>query len=160
MRSAFATLALFVVVIPGWAHHSRAEYDRSIRQELEGEVLRVMWRNPHIRLTLRRENEDGEGEIWDLAGMDLNNLDRRDVPPDLVKVGDVIRVSGNPSVRTERHMDVINLLTPDGTEIMISPIAEPLWSEIVVGLPGSAGRSLAAIDGPAIFRVWSRSATT
>ena len=101
MRVMAITLGLLALPIMASGHHSLAEYDRSVLQELEGEVLRVMWRNPHIRFTLRRENEDGQQETWDLHGFDLNSLDRRNVPHDLVRVGDVIRVSGSPSSRRE-----------------------------------------------------------
>ena len=87
MRAMAITLGLLALPIMTSGHHSLAEYDRSALQELEGEVLRVMWRNPHIRFTLRRENEDGEQETWDLHGFDLNSLDRRNVPHDLVRVG-------------------------------------------------------------------------
>ena len=158
MRVVAITLGLLVLPIVTSGHHSTAEYDRSVLQELEGEVLRVLWRNPHIRFTLRRENEDGEEEIWDLHGSDVNGLDRRNVPHDLVRVGDVIRVSGSPSTRRERHVSMNNLLAASGTEIMISPAATPLWSATVVGRSSSVVETSAAVTkDQAIFRVWSRS---
>jgi len=157
MRLIAIILGLSALPIATLAHHSLAEYDRSVQQELEGEVLRVMWSNPHIRITLRRENEDGEQEVWDLHGFDLNSLDRRNIPRDLVRVGDVIRVSGSPSNRREQHLYASNLLAASGTEIMINPAAEPLWSETVVGRPASAANtSVVVTEGRSIFRVWSR----
>ena len=149
------TLGLLALPIVTSGHHSQAEYDRSVLQELEGEVLRVMWRNPHIRFTLRRENEDGEEEIWDLHGSDVNGLDRRNVPHDLVRVGDVIRVSGSPSTRRERRLSVTNLLAASGTEIMISPTADPLWSATVIGRSSVFDTSVAVTERRAIFRAWS-----
>ena len=48
-------------------------------------------------------------------------------------------------------------LAASGAEILISPTADPLWSETVVGLPGSAvSTSVTAAEGQTIFRVWSR----
>jgi len=159
MRVMAITLGLLALPIMTSGHHSLAEYDRTVLQEVQGEVLRVMWRNPHIRFTLSRENEDGEQETWDLHGFDLNSLDRRDIPHDLVQVGDVIRVSGSPSSRRENHLYVSNLLTASGAEIMISPTAEPLWSETVIGRSTSAdSTSVTATEGRSIFRVWSRAA--
>ena len=153
MAMALGSLALPAAAL---GHHSLAEYDRSVVQEIEGEVLRVMWSNPHIRFTLRRENEAGEEEIWDLHGFDLNSLDRRNVPHDLVAVGDVIRVAGSPSSRRAYHLYASNLLAAGGTEILISPTAEPLWSETFVGRSGAADAASADAAGRSIFRVWSR----
>jgi len=157
MRVIVIALGLLVLPTVTSGHHSLAEYDPSVVQELEGEVLKVMWRNPHIRFTLRRESESGEEEIWDLHGYDVNNLDRRNVPHDLVRIGDVIRVSGSPSNRREHHLSMNNLLASSGSEIMISPTANPLWSETVVGLVDSVSEiSGAASEDRSIFRVWSR----
>lgn len=159
MRAMAITLGLVALPIVSSAHHSLAEFDRSMLREVEGEVLRVMWRNPHIRFSLRGENEDGEEEIWDLHGFDVNSLDRRNIPHDLVQVGDVIRVSGSLSTRREHHLYVSNLLAASGAEILISPTANPMWSEAVIGLPGSAAdTSVAVAEGRTIFRVWSRAA--
>ena len=156
MRAATAILGLLVLPLGASAHHSLAEYDRSAAEEVEGEVLRVLWRNPHVRFTLRTENEVGGEEIWDLQGVDLNSLDRRDVPRDLVKVGDTIRVTGNPSNRRANHLLMSNVFTADGTEILIEPTAEPLWSAAAVGrLDASVEPSDIGGEGRSIFRVWS-----
>lgn len=157
MKAIAIALGLLVLPTVTSAHHSLAEFDRTVQQEIEGEVLRVLWSNPHIRLTLRRRNEAGQQEVWELYGFDLNSLDRRNVPRDLVRVGDGIRVSGGLSNRRERHLYMTNLLAASGTEIMISPTATPLWSDRVVGRPGpAADATVAADDERTIFRVWSR----
>ena len=59
-----AILALAPLLALG--HHSNAEYDSSVVQELQGEVVSVSWRNPHVRLVLRAENADGTSTLWDL----------------------------------------------------------------------------------------------
>ena len=49
------------------AHHSRAGYvDEPI--ELEGELVDVIWRNPHVGFVLSVSNEDGEEELWEIEG--------------------------------------------------------------------------------------------
>ena len=159
MRAATAILGLLVLPLGASAHHSLAEYDRSAAEEVEGEVLRVLWRNPHVRFTLRTENQAGGEEVWDLQGVDLNSLDRRSVAHDLVRVGDTIRVTGNPSNRRAHHLLISNLLTADGTEILIDPTAVPLWSAAVVGRDGASVKpSDAGEAGRSIFRVWSTEA--
>ena len=42
-----------------FAHHSNAEYDRSVLHEIEGEIVSVRWRNPHIAFEVATTNEDG-----------------------------------------------------------------------------------------------------
>ena len=47
---ALASSLLVLLPISVSGHHSMAEFDRSVVTELEGEVLNVSWRNPHILL--------------------------------------------------------------------------------------------------------------
>ena len=82
MRVKFSGMAVLAVVIawsvPATAHHSNPLYfdvDKAIT--LEGEVLRVMWINPHILLFLQSRNEKGELETWILQGASLNNAMRQ-----------------------------------------------------------------------------------
>jgi len=159
MKATAAILILLALSFVASAHHSLAEYDRSAAEEVEGEVLRVLWRNPHVRFTLRTENQAGGEEVWDLQGVDLNSLDRRNVVHNLVQVGDTIRVTGNPSNRRAHHLLISNLLTADGTEILIDPTAVPLWSAAVVGRDDASVKpSDAGEAGRSIFRVWSTEA--
>jgi hypothetical protein len=81
MRCALATAVLAVVIaagIPVTAHHSNALYfDVAKAMTVEGEVLRVLWINPHILLFLQSKNEKGELETWMLQGASLNNAMRQ-----------------------------------------------------------------------------------
>jgi Family of unknown function (DUF6152) len=80
MRRAFGMAVLAAVIvsgIPATAHHSNPLYfDMTKAITLEGEVLRVMWINPHILLLLQSKNERGELETWILQGASLNNAMR------------------------------------------------------------------------------------
>ena len=54
-------LASAVLAAPGAsAHHSLAEYDNDTIVEAVGTVVDVLWRNPHVRLTISTEDFDGE----------------------------------------------------------------------------------------------------
>ncbi len=137
-------------------HHSRAEYDFDVVTELQGEVLSVSWRNPHIRLTLRTEDADGMETIWRLEAQDVNSLSRRGLDGSLVHVGDIVRVAGNVSTRRANSMSASNLLLPNGTEISISGNPPPRWSTERIGFDQtSAEEALAAAgEGEGLFRVW------
>jgi len=111
-----------------FAHHSTAEYDSNALAESQGEVVSVLWRNPHVRFEISTQAFDGSAAIWELEGTDVTRLDRGGVAHDLIKVGDVIRFAGNPSTRRDRRMYVTNVLLVDGREILLRGNAEPRWS--------------------------------
>lgn len=148
-----------LVSVPASAHHSLAEYDDDTTVEAVGTVVDVLWRNPHVRLTISTEAFDGETTLWELEGMGVMRLDRAGISRDLVDVGTTVRFAGNPSRRRDRHMYVTNVLMPDGQEILLRTSAEPRWSESdthVVSINRSAiTPEQAAADRPeGIFRVW------
>lgn len=155
----FAATVAIVITAPAAAHHSVAEYDDDTTVEAVGTVVDVLWRNPHVRLTISTEDFDGETTVWELEGMGVMRLDRAGVPRDLVGVGTTVRFAGNPSKRRDRHMYVTNVLVPDGQEILLRTTAEPRWSndtDDVISIRRSAiTPEQAAADRPeGIFRVW------
>jgi hypothetical protein len=110
------------------AHHSTAEYDPRMVEEARGEVVSVLWRNPHVRLRISTKAIDGSDELWELEGVDLTRLDRAGLPRDLVAVGDVVRFAGNPSRRSARRMYVTNVLLADGRELLLRGGAQARWA--------------------------------
>jgi hypothetical protein len=110
------------------AHHSTAEYDSGVFEEARGEVVSVLWRNPHVRLRISTESIDGNTELWELEGTDLTRLDRFGLPHDLIEVGDVVSFAGNPSTRTARRMYVTNVLLTDGREILLRGNTQARWA--------------------------------
>ncbi len=111
------------------AHHSTAEYDASSFVEARGEVVSVLWRNPHVRFQVSTKAIDGNDALWEVESADLTRLDRAGLPRDLLNVGDVVTFAGNPSTRTERRMYVTNLLVADGREILLRGNVKPRWSQ-------------------------------
>lgn len=155
---AAVSLMVLLSAQPAAAHHSLAEYDDSI-VEATGTVVDVLWRNPHVRLTISTEAFDGETVLWELEGMGVMRLDRAGVSRDLIGVGTVVRFAGNPSRRRSRQMYVTNVLMPDGREILLRTSAEPRFSDgldNVVSIRRSAiPAARAAADRPnGIFRIW------
>jgi len=127
------TLTAILVVLLMWpallpAHHSTAEYDARQVVEARGEVVGVVWRNPHVRLRISTKAVDGSDQVWELEGVDLTRLDRAGLSRDLVKVGDVVSFAGNPSRRSARRMYVTNLRLADGRELLLRAGAEPRWA--------------------------------
>ncbi len=162
MRKAITTslLALVVACPAATAHHSKAAlYELDSISEIEGEVTRIMWRNPHIRFWVDTDMA-GEQATWEVESTPPGILERHGIGPDVLAVGQTIRIAGTPGRNDMRIMDVTNILMPDGREVLIQRDAEPRWSNDTIGW-GAARFSDADVDAAealssGIFRVWSR----
>ena len=93
---AIASLSFFIPAIVSSHHAAAGLYDREAIGEIEGEVLSVFWRNPHVRFRVESTDENGESEIWEIEGGSVNTLERVGIDADMVKVGDRVGFSGYP----------------------------------------------------------------
>lgn len=140
-----------------------AEFDRSNIRELQGEVVKVIWRNPHVELILKVTDTNGSEVLWEIEAQDINTMSRRGLYAGLVNAGDQVRVAGNTSTRREHVISVTNILLPNGKEIRFRGNPEPRWpSGENVGFGGVDVEKLwASVDTQAgkaqgLFRVWMR----
>ena len=125
---AAAGASLLAHSLPALAHHSTAEYDATKFVEARGEVVTVLWRNPHVRFQVSTKSIDGNEQLWDVESADLTRLDRSGLPRDILKVGDVVTFGGNPSTRRDRRVYVTNLLVADGREILLRGNVKAHWA--------------------------------
>lgn len=145
------------------AHHSVSyEYDVTSVTELEGDVTRVLWDNPHVRFTVKGRNDRGREALWEVATSSVSILRRMGISPDILKVGDRVRVAGNPARRGLTEVLAHNVFLPNGQEVILTPGAATRWSKRTVGTSetwlATAGK--ASDPGRGIFRVWSTSLAT
>jgi hypothetical protein len=139
------------------AHHSTAEYDSTKVVEAQGEVTKVLWQNPHVRIEISTQRFDGVAQLWQLEGQNPTDLDRANIRRDVVKVGDIVKFAGNASTRRERHMYVTNVLLPDQTELVLRANAAVRWSpeRYLSHRQATIDPARAAADkAEGIFRVW------
>jgi hypothetical protein len=139
------------------AHHSTAEYDSTTVVEAQGEVTKVLWQNPHVRIEISTQRFDGVAQLWLLEGQNPTDLDRANVPRDIVRVGDTVKFAGNASTRRERRMYVTNLLLPSQTELVLRANAPVRWSpdRYLSHLQAAIDPARAASDhAEGLFRVW------
>jgi hypothetical protein len=88
-------VALSLAPGAGSAHHSvAAEFDTSLTGELEGEITRVWFANPHIRYQLTVTAEDGSTTEWELQAGNVTNLARINWTEESLVVGDRVAVAG------------------------------------------------------------------
>lgn len=90
----FAALVL-TLPLPGFAHHSAAQFNFTAPKAIAGTVKEVRMANPHMRLILTVTDEKGTRDI-EYEGHSLNNLYRAGWRPDSVKAGDKITVTIAP----------------------------------------------------------------
>ncbi len=153
----YLLLCIAATPLRAQAHHSFAEIEGGVDRELLGEVVRVRWGNPHVRVDIEVVEDDGTSAVWELEGGDLNSLNRAGVTGSLVQVGQVIRAAGLTSTRRETYLAVSNILLPDGREVMMLSAEGPRWSDDVIGGRRTDFGAPEEFQAPVadIFRVWT-----
>ncbi len=155
-------IALFHVLLVGptlgFAHHGTAfYYDIDNLASIEGEILAVSWRNPHVMFEIERSFDDGTTEIWEIESSSRNGLQRVGIEADVVTVGDYVHLTGALSRTGIPAMAAFLMTLDDGTEVPIWPQrARQLGREVAPAPVSSALAEASRREAHGIFRVWSR----
>jgi hypothetical protein len=133
-----AVLMCAALAPPAAAHHSfAAAYDMGTNTEIEGRVTNIRWVNPHVKIYVDARN----GQSWEIEAGPVNLLSRMGIEKSMLKVGETIRVRGNPGRGNARMLWVSNILLSDKTtELLVAPGAQPYraWaSKKTVGNPNA-----------------------
>ena len=143
-----ALLALSLVLVgQGQAHHSLNTFQQT-PIELEGELVGINWRNPHVTFHLRVVDDAGEEAVWRMEAHSVFNLQRGGVTRDLIPVGAHVRVVGRQSSITDHRMIVDRMRLPDGRELT-------LWAGLFSTFDDAPRLQDAASENLGIFRVWT-----
>jgi hypothetical protein len=152
---ALALLACTVFPLPASAHHSfAAVFEMNTTREIEGQVTKVLWTNPHIKVFITA----ADGQNWEIEAGPVNLLSRMDIDKSTLKVGETIRAYGNPGKRNTRTLWVSNILLPNQVELLAAPDVKPHWPKTrTIGETDRFTRpGKPAADGRVSFyRVWS-----
>lgn len=154
--------ALFAFGLPSFvlAHHSKGPfYEVDKMAELEGEVTRILWSNPHVRFWVDHDG-NGSSAAWEVETTPPGILARHGIGADILAVGQTIRIAGFPGRDGAPIMDVRNILLPDGREILIDLDTTPRWTDNTIGWDAATFSDseieAAKASASGIFRVWSR----
>ena len=153
MKIAVVTLGTLVLCAQGWAHHSFADYDRSVVRELEGELVDVRWRNPHVVFTVRVVEPDGGATDWELETGAFYLLERRGLEAAMFPVNERVRAAGSVSTTRSGRMNVSNILLSSGEEVVFAGGASPRWASVSVA--GEWNSEIVDRRHLGLFRVWS-----
>ena len=97
MKNLICTVIALLMAAPVWGHHSFAIYDFATQIPFEGTVETVKFRNPHIAMTLKTVDENGNEKLIEfIEGAPANMLVRSGLKPDMIKPGTHITAVGSP----------------------------------------------------------------
>jgi hypothetical protein len=152
-----ATIGSFAIALAAQAHHSYSEYDDAKSVEVEGKHVDVAWQNPHARILVQATDSAGKAVTWDIESAGLNNFRRMNVPLEIFKVGDTVKVAGWPSKRSGIRMYGTNLLSGDGRELVMWRYSKPLWTATALGYGSDRAlfESGTASASATLFRTWA-----
>jgi hypothetical protein len=117
-RLCAALAALTVCAAPAASHHSvAAEFETGNNGQLEGEITRVWFTNPHVRYRLTVRNADGTTTDWELQGGNVTNLRRQGWVEDSIRVGDRVTVAGALGRNGAKKLNISQMTTADGRRV-------------------------------------------
>ena len=161
-RFLFPALLALLISVCAQAHHSFSLFEEEWT-ELEGELVELRWRNPHIYFFVETEEDNGEKRLWEMETGTIYMIGRAGVTQDMFNVGDTIRVAGHKSRAYPDMFHLKNVLLPNGREVITVANSPARWADAVTGGRNQwTNEALHKSEGPSggngIFRVWSPSA--
>ena len=106
------------------AHHSfAAEFDYDRLADIEGEVIEVLYVNPHARYFIAVTDGNGNEVIWDAQTRSPNALTRIGWSRDTIKLGDKVTLHGNLGIGDTRKIWIREVRFESGE--VVYPTEEP-----------------------------------
>ena len=106
----FAAVA-FASGIQLYAHHSfEATYFKDKTQQVEGDLVQFLFRNPHAFVHIEAPDPEGKMQRWSVEWGGAAQLSGQGVSRDTFKVGDVVTITGNPGRNPADHRLKMNTL--------------------------------------------------
>ena len=112
-------VAVLITAAPLSAHHGRgAAFDMTKQISLKGTVSEVLWRNPHVRISIDVKGEDGKVTTWSFENSGTTNLAQAGYSRNTLRVGQEVTAVFNPGRNGTPVGVIIKFITADGKEIM------------------------------------------
>src|SRR5215470_7416911 len=118
MRLKVATLtvlmSLFIIAVPGFAHHSDVAYERNAIELKTATIVKVAWINPHAVVSCDVKDDTGKVSRWTLemgspSAMTRVGWDRNSLSP-----GDVVKIDVNPAKNGTKFGRLLRVTRTDG----------------------------------------------
>jgi hypothetical protein len=116
-RRVFLALVCAAVPVIALAHHSFAVYDFQTQTSFTGTVDTLKFRNPHIAMTLKTTDEQGNEKIVNfIEGAPANMLARQGLKPTDLKKGTKVTAIGSPLLEDNTRFFLRSIILEDGRE--------------------------------------------
>lgn len=117
-----ATLAaVFVLMLsgPSHAHHGFTNhFNPDEERAIEGTVTQFEFINPHVKIHVQVQNDDGTTESWVAeTGGSSGFLRNGRMSRDSLKAGDHIQIVGHPARANEYELRANHITMPNGDEL-------------------------------------------
>jgi len=97
------------------AHHSAVAFDTEKTLTVTGEVVRFVWRNPHMAINMDVVDERGEKVLWKIEGPGTTVLSKQGFNRSSINAGDKITVVVNPLKSGQPGGLMMAITLADGT---------------------------------------------
>ena len=107
-------LATILVGASAHSHHSASAFDLERELEFRGIVVQYRWKNPHVYIVVKDENDIE----WTVESDAVAVLSRTDWTRDSFEIGDSVSVRANPDKNTnKKHALLLSITGPDGVSM-------------------------------------------
>ena len=114
----FASFGWLFVASIGYTHHNFNTYfDVRERVTVEGVIAEVRIANPHSRITLEIEDEQGDVMVWAIETGAAQSMAERGWTRDTLPVGSRVTALGFPAFSGRPVMALIQFTFEDGREV-------------------------------------------
>jgi hypothetical protein len=121
LGSAAAAALVLAAAAPAVGHHSfAAEFDINQPIQLRGEVIRMVFTNPHSFIYLKVKTDSGDVQEWAIEGGAPNALIRRGWSRDSLPPGTEVTVVGYRSRDGQNRASGGAVTLPDGSELNVT----------------------------------------
>ena len=98
LTSSLLAATVLLACVPLWAHHGTGTaYDSTKLITLKGTVTEFAWANPHVQIYFDVRDDKGNVVHWAVETLSPGKLVRSGWNRDVLKAGDQITISLNPS---------------------------------------------------------------
>jgi hypothetical protein len=159
-RRSFSLVGGALLSATASAHHSQAPYDMSVEVVIEGTIVELEWRNPHIAMMLEVVGENGESFLQEVEVASVSEVRALGVDQDAIPIGSKVALQAHPGRRgPEARVFGLGLTRSDGTRIPLHPFAGFAYgsdvsteADSLAGRWAPSGDALTGIFG--VFMSW------
>jgi len=102
LGSSISALALLGAASAADAHHP-PRFDRCKLYTIEGDVQRIDWGNPHVKLSIKA----ADGTTYELVWRSIQQLSLAGVQKEAVRVGDHVVATGSKQADDGAHVSIL-----------------------------------------------------